>query len=101
MTLRTRNTQLRRSDVLDISPDDAVATNLCDGERVRVVSRYGVAVLTVRVSPEMARGELFATFQTKELVVNALTGAKRDTVTDMPEYKVTAGRLERVPARTS
>jgi predicted molibdopterin-dependent oxidoreductase YjgC len=45
-----------------------------------------------------ARGQLFATFQTKEFLVNALTGANRDSVTDTPEYKVTAVRLERVAA---
>lgn len=98
MTGRTRNTELRPSDVLDISPDDAAAANVRDGERLRVVSRYGVAVLPVRISPEVARGQVFATFQTREFLVNAVTGANRDAFTCTPEYKVTAVRLERVSA---
>jgi formate dehydrogenase major subunit len=100
MTCRTRNTDLRPSDVLDISPDDAVGVRVRDGERVRVVSRYGAAVLPVRVSAEMARGQLFATFQTKQFLVNAVTGSNRDGVTCTPEYKVTAVRLEQIAGET-
>jgi formate dehydrogenase major subunit len=101
MTGRTRNNELRPHDLLDISADDAVTVGVDDGERVRVVSAYGSAVLPVRISAEVAGGQLFATFQTKELCVNALTGANRDSVTATPEYKVTAVRLERVVAKTA
>ena len=101
MTGRTLNNELRPCDVLDISAHDAVALDVRDGERVRVVSRYGVGVLPVRVSGEVAHGQLFATFQTKEFLVNALTGANRDDVTRTPEYKVTAVRVERVAAKTT
>jgi predicted molibdopterin-dependent oxidoreductase YjgC len=81
-----------------MSSDDAVGVGVHDGERVRVVSQYGAAVLPVRVGAEVARGQLFATFQTKEFLVNVLTGANRDGVTGTPEYKVTAARVERVAA---
>jgi len=98
MTGRTLNTDLRPSDVLDISPDDAIDVRVRDGERVRVVSQYGSTVLPVRVTAAMGRGQLFATFQSKELLVNAATGSHRDSVTNTPEYKVTAVRVERVEA---
>jgi formate dehydrogenase major subunit len=98
MTGRSLNNELRPADVLDISPDDAASVQVRDGDGVRVVSQYGVAVLPVRISPQVARGQLFATFQTKEFLVNALTGSNRDRVTDTPEYKVTAVRVERVAA---
>jgi formate dehydrogenase major subunit len=101
MTGRTRNNELRPSDLLDVSADDAVSVGVLDGEQVRVVSQYGAAVLPVRVSPQVGRGQLFATFQTKEFLVNAIIGANRDSVTSTPEYKVTAVRLERVSARSN
>ena len=94
MTARTPNNELRPGDVLDVSPDDAAGAGMHDGDRVRVVSQYGEAVLPIRVGAEVAPGQLFATFQTKEFLVNALTGANRDGVTATPEYKVTAVRLE-------
>ena len=102
MTGRSLNNELRPADMLDISPDDALDVQVRTGDRVRVVSQYGGAELPVRISPQVARGELFATFQTKEFIVNALTGSNRDPVTNTPEYKLTAVRVERVAAgRTS
>jgi formate dehydrogenase major subunit len=96
MTDRTRNHQLRPSDVLDIAPADAVAIGIREGERVRVESRYGAAVLPARLSPAVSPGQVFATFQTKEVFLNIITGANRDSVVATPEYKVTAIRVERV-----
>jgi formate dehydrogenase major subunit len=95
MTGRSRSNELRPSDVLDISAADAVTANVHDGDRVRVVSRYGAAVLPARVSAGVLPGQLFATFHTKEVFLNAVTGSNRDRVTGTPEYKVTAVRLER------
>jgi formate dehydrogenase major subunit len=101
MTARTLNTVLRPSDVLHISPDDAVTVRVREGERVRVASQYGSTVLPVRVTAEVGRGQLFATFQSKEFLVNAVTGSNRDSVTGTPEYKVTAVRVEPVAADTT
>ena len=96
MTGRTRLNRLRPSDVLDISPADALAAGIRDGERVRIVSAYGAAELPVHVSAMVADGQLFATFHTPELFLNRVTGPHRDTVVGTPEYKVTAVRLERL-----
>jgi formate dehydrogenase major subunit len=101
MTNRTRNRELRPCDLLYMSGDDAMSVGVRDGERVRVVSRYGTALLPVRVTPDVMRGQLFATFQTAEFTVNALTGSNRDRVTDTPEYKVTAVRVEPVAEKTA
>lgn len=95
MTARTLNNELRPSDVLDISPDDAAGLGVGTGEHLRLLSQYGSAVLPARVTTEVANGQLFATFQTKEFLVNAVTGSNRDPFTQTPEYKVTAVRLER------
>jgi formate dehydrogenase major subunit len=96
MTARTPNIELRPSDVLDMSPPDAIERGIGDGERVRVESRYGSALLPVRFTASVGRGQLFATFQTKEIFLNAVTGPHRDQVTGAPEYKVTAVRIERI-----
>ena len=98
MTGRTRNSELRPRDLLDICAEDAAALGVGDHEQLRVVSRYGASVLPVHLSTEVARGQLFATFQTADFLVNVLTGSNRDHITDTPEYKVTAVRLERVAA---
>ena len=96
MSGRTPNRELRPSDLLDMSPDDASENGFRDGDQVRVVSRYGSAVLPVRVNEAMMRGQLFATFHTPHLRINALTGPYRDPVAGTPQYKLTAARVERV-----
>jgi len=96
MTGRTRNNELRPADVLDISPADATALGVRDGDRVRVVSRYGATALPTRFSAAVVAGQLFATFHTTEVFLNAVTGPNRDSVVGTPEYKVTAVRIERV-----
>jgi len=96
MTGRTRNNELRPADVLDISPADALARDVRDGQRVRVRSRYGTAVLPARITATVAAGQLFATFHTTAVFLNALTSSHRDTVVGTPEYKVTAVQIERL-----
>ncbi len=94
MTRRTRNNELRPADVLDISPADASRLNLDDDEPVRLVSRYGAAVLPVRISATVLPGQLFATFHTVEVFLNAITGPHRDATVGTPAYKLTAVRIE-------
>jgi formate dehydrogenase major subunit len=63
--------------------------------RVRVLSEYDAAMLPARISSAVVPGQLFATFHTKEVFLNAVTGPNRDSVVGTPEYKVTAVRIER------
>ncbi|RPI55753.1 MAG: formate dehydrogenase subunit alpha [Acidobacteria bacterium] len=96
MTGRCRTQELRPSDLVDISPEDASAAGLHEGDRVRLVSRYGSATLPVHVSPAIRAGELFATFHTTAALLNNVTGPHVDRITGTPEYKVTAVRMEKV-----
>jgi formate dehydrogenase major subunit len=93
MTGRGRTRALRPTDVVDISPEDAEAAELRDGDAVRVASRFGEAALPIRVNPAVRSGELFATFHAAESGVNNVTGLNVDRRTDTPEYKVTAVRI--------
>jgi formate dehydrogenase major subunit len=90
MTMRTPNRVLRPTDTLDIAPKDAQQLRLNEGARVRVKSRYGEAVLPVRISTSLRAGELFATFNDPLVFLNLVTGPHRDEYVDTPEYKVTA-----------
>lgn len=95
MTLRTENVQLHETDFLEIHPEDALKLGVADGERVRVVSRYGSTVLPARVAPIVREGQLFATFHDPKAFTNRVTSNHRDRVVGTPEYKVTAVRLEK------
>ena len=96
MTMRTANVKLRPADLLDISSDDAKRLKLHEGERVQIRSRYGAAILPIRITSTVKPGELFATFHTAEVFLNRVTSPHRDRYVKSPEYKVTAVKIERV-----
>ncbi len=95
MTMRTPNAELRPTDTLDISAEDAARLAFLDGERVRVRSHHGEVLLPIRLSRAVKPGELFATFHTRDVFLNHLIGTDRDSVVDTPEYKTVAVRIEK------
>lgn len=96
MTMRTPNRDLVPTDYLEISVHDAERLAIVDGERVRVSSRYGEALLRIVIGDSIKPGELFATFNDPAIAVNHVTGPYRDSYVKTPEYKVTATRIEKL-----
>jgi formate dehydrogenase major subunit len=94
MTGRTANNELRPTDALDMASVDAARLGLRNGQAIRVRSRYGTATLPLCVSQAVNAGQLFATFQTPSILLNAVTGSNRDADVGTPEYKVTAVQVE-------
>jgi predicted molibdopterin-dependent oxidoreductase YjgC len=95
MTDRCRTHDLHPTDVLEISTADAADLDLSEGDMARVISRYGAASLPVHVTKNIRSGELFATFHSSNVFLNAVTGPYVDADTSTPEYKVTAVRIEK------
>lgn len=96
MTSRTENRILQPADVLETSPTDAARLGLATGDRVRLRSRHGEAILPIVISDRIRDGELFATFHTSDVFLNRVTGSQCDALTHTPEYKLTAVRVEAI-----
>lgn len=96
MTMRTPNAKIRPTDRLMISLSDALRLEIDDGERVRLRSAYGEAILPAEISPKVKVGELFASFHDPRVFLNYATGPTRDRFTKAPEYKVTAVTVEKI-----
>ena len=96
MTRRTPNSILRPSDLVEMAPADAARLSFIDGQQIRLVSRYGAALLPLQISERVKPGELFATFHTSEVFLNHVIGPHRERFAGAPEYKVTAVNVERV-----
>jgi formate dehydrogenase major subunit len=96
MTLRTKNAELRPSDLLYISPSDAENLRLCDAEIVKLQSRFGEVEIPLKINPIVKKGELFATFHNPQIFLNRITTPYRDRFVQTPEYKVTAVRIEKL-----
>ena len=88
---------LRRGESLDISPEDAMAYELVDGERVRVVSRRGRVEVPIRIDPSLRPGLTFMTLHFQDdVAVNLLTIDATDPKSGTAEFKATAIRIEKL-----
>ncbi len=88
---------LRRGESLDISPEDAAAYGLTDGERVRVVSRRGQVEVPIRIDASLRPGLTFMTLHFQDdVATNLLTIDATDPKSGTAEFKATAIRIEKL-----
>jgi predicted molibdopterin-dependent oxidoreductase YjgC len=98
-------TMTRRSTALDareptatieLSPPDARELGVEDGDEVLVTSRRASIRIAVRLSPRVARRQVFIPMHYREAAANLLTNPVLDPYAGIPEFKVCAVRVERV-----
>ncbi|HZE20826.1 MAG TPA: molybdopterin dinucleotide binding domain-containing protein, partial [Desulfobaccales bacterium] len=83
---------------VEINPADAHSLNLKDGERVKVSSRRGEIQIKAKVSGKVKPGVVFIPFHFAEAAANVLTNPAYDPTAKIPEYKVCAVKVEKLPA---
>ncbi|UTI65295.1 molybdopterin-dependent oxidoreductase [Paraconexibacter antarcticus] len=91
---------------VELHPEDAAAAGVADGERVRIRSRRGRAMLRARVTDGIPRGVAFAPFHWGALhldpgagALNAVSARAIDPTSKQAELKATAICVE--PVRTA
>jgi predicted molibdopterin-dependent oxidoreductase YjgC len=82
-------------DRIEISPEDAKALGLKDGDEVMVRSRRGQVRTKAMITDRAPRGAVFMSFHFWEANANVLTHAALDPLCKIPEYKACAVRVER------
>ncbi|MFF5727299.1 molybdopterin-dependent oxidoreductase [[Kitasatospora] papulosa] len=95
--------RLNPGPFVEISPRDAAALSIAEGDPVEVASRRGRAVLRAVVTDRVRPGDCFAPFHWNDLFgeylsVNAVTNDAVDPVSLQPEFKVCAVTLVKVAA---
>ena len=91
---------LRFGETVDVSPEDARALGISDGETVSVASRRGAVEAPVRIDASLRPGLVFMTFHFPEQVdVNILTIEANDPKSGTAEFKASAVRIEKVSDR--
>jgi formate dehydrogenase major subunit len=81
---------------VEISPADAKAMDIKDGERVTVASRRGEIQIKAKISHKVNHGVVFIPFHFAEAAANVLTNPAYDPVAKIPEYKVCAVKVEKL-----
>jgi predicted molibdopterin-dependent oxidoreductase YjgC len=94
MTRRTPNQLIVSEDLLNIHPEDAGKCNIIDGQRIKLISRWGSTTVTACSSRRIAPGTLFLSFHFPETHANRVTGPHHDPQSKCPQYKAIAVRVE-------
>ncbi|HKR99537.1 MAG TPA: nitrate reductase, partial [Candidatus Dormibacteraeota bacterium] len=87
---------------VDLHPHDALACAVREGELARVSTRWGAAVVRVRISGELPRGMVFVPMHwndahASEARVGALVNPAVDPISGQPEFKHTPASVEPFP----
>jgi len=82
---------------IEITPEDAQALNIKDGQMVRVSSRRGSVSLKAKITKRPKKGTVFIPFHFREAAANVLTNSLAlDPLCKIPELKVSTVRIERI-----
>ena len=97
MTRKVRGLNIFHSEELvAISPADAAALGIEDGDVVKVTSRRGEVTAKAQVTDAAPQGTIAMTFHFAETPTNEITNPALDPISKIPEYKVAAVRVEKV-----
>jgi formate dehydrogenase major subunit len=83
-------------ELLEISPVDAKKMNVKTGDMVKATSRRGTITLKAWVTDRSPEGVTWCAFHFREAHANVLTNDAYDDVTETPEYKACAIKIEKV-----
>jgi formate dehydrogenase alpha subunit len=97
MTRRSRLNEIYPEPVVELHPEDAGRLGIRDAERVRVRSRRGQIEVKALLTGRSPQGVVFIPFHFAEAAANELTIDARDPRAKIPDYKVCAVSVERLP----
>lgn len=86
----------RQQELAEINPAAASKLGVKTGDRVKISSRRGTVETAVQVTDRVPEQVVFMTFHFRESAANVLTGSVADPVTDTPELKVAAVKIEKI-----
>jgi formate dehydrogenase alpha subunit len=96
MTRRARGLDSREPvPTVELSPVDAAALGVKDGDQVRVTSRRNSMLIAARISERVRHRQVFVPFHFREAAANLLTNPALDPYAKIPEFKVCAVRVEK------
>ena len=82
--------------LVEVNPEDADRLGVNGDNRIRLSSRHGSIETKAWVTDRVPPGMVYANFHFPDASANELTHASLDPVSKIPEYKVTAVKVEKI-----
>ena len=92
--------KLRKEEMVEINPKDAHKIGISDNGLIKVFSPRGEVVARARLTEALPPGLISMTFHFAETPVNMLNNHALDPIAKIPEYKVCAVQVEKMPEAT-
>lgn len=90
--------RLLPEEMAEINPRDGFRLGIRDGQPVRISSRRGQVTVRARLTDRSPEGVVFLSFHFPgQVMTNVLTNDAYDPITETPEFKACAVRIEPVP----
>ena len=89
--------EIQDAELVELNTRDAGNLGIEDGDTVMISSRRGAVQAKARVTGRSPRGVVFMTFHFVETPTNRLTGPALDPVAGIPEFKVCAVNIKKLP----
>jgi len=100
MTRRSKLDDIYPEPTVEIHPEDAQSLGVQADEWIKVRSRRGVITVKALVTERSPEGMVFIPFHFAEAAANELTQDARDPRAKIPDYKVCAVSIEKMPKTT-
>jgi formate dehydrogenase major subunit len=88
--------KLLSEETADLSPADAGAMEIAEGEMIRLKSRRGEVRVKARITDQVPQGMVWTAFHFREACANWLTNPAFDPSSGTAEYKACAVRIEKL-----
>jgi formate dehydrogenase major subunit len=88
--------ELLSEETADISPIDARAIGIEDGEMIRIRSRRGEVTVKARLTNQVPPGMIWMAFHFREACANWLTNPAFDPISQTAEYKACAVKVGKI-----
>jgi formate dehydrogenase alpha subunit len=85
----------------ELNPEDAKNLGISDGDTVRLESRRGHVILKAQIAEDIPKGVIFNRFHFVKSPINRLTNPILDPESKIPEFKVSAVKIEKYPKAES
>ena len=82
--------------IIEVNPLDAEKLGISDGEKVKVSSRRGSITSSAVITDMVCPGAVFMPFHFVDGPANILTNPVYDDISEIPEFKVCACKIERI-----
>ena len=95
MTRRSVLDKIYPKALMEVNPEDAKRDGLKNGQIVKVSSRRGSISVEIRITDRSPEGVVFVPIHFSETRVNELTNDLRDPVAKIPDFKISAVKIEK------